>query len=128
MATVKEEFNIIHEIKVELEKLNKKSVAIGVPNDADRQVIIRAGVHEFGSKVHKENAFIRNSFDNNKKEIQKIFEKGVNSITSGNKKADQVFEEVGKFVKNKIQQNIESAQLVDTGDMRDSIDYEVLKL
>ena len=126
MAEVKEKFNHIPRVKRELNKMDNMSVQIGVPEDEEPLVIVRANVHEYGSKVHTEHAFIRSTFDANREKIIKIFKDGVFDILTNDKEAKEVFEEVGKFLTNKIKAKITKKGLIDTGDMKESIDYMVV--
>ena len=128
MAEIKEDINHIPDLKEELEKLNNTAVAVGVPGDKNRQVIIRAGVHEYGSSSHKEVGFIRRAFDNNKDAIAGMYRHGVEEILEGEAEAIEIHERVGEFLVDEITENIESEGLVDTGEMRDSIAYEVVEL
>jgi len=127
-AYVKFDEDLSDEVKKELTKLHNKAVKVGVPGDANRQVIVRAGVHEYGSDSINipETGYLRRAFDNNKREIFNMFKEGLDQILSRDKTAEEVMEEIGEFLKNEIQDNISKAGLVDTGQMRDSIDYSVV--
>lgn len=128
MAKIKEKFNHIPKIKRELNKMDNLAVQIGIPADEEKLVIVRANVHEYGSEVHTENAFIRSTYDSIEDKIIRKFKDGVFEIMKGNKDAEEVFDEVGKFIRDKIKAEITKKGLVDTGKMRDAIDYMVVKI
>jgi len=127
-AKITKDVDRTEEILEGLKELEEKAVVVGVPSDTERQVIIRASVHEYGSSRHPEVAFIRRTADQNKNKINEIYRDGVAEILEGKVDAEEVHGRVGKFLVGVIQANISRAGLIDTGQMYESISYEVVDM
>lgn len=99
--------------------------------------------NEFGTDHIPERPFLRNSVDNNKSKINSFLKNTKKDLVSG-KPAEQVLKEIGIFQKDLIQQEIghgsfepnaestikkkgSSKPLIDTGRMRQSVNYVVQK-
>lgn len=133
---------------------NGKHVVIGIRGDkgavkeegAALSVVEYAAVNEFGSSDGRvpERPFMRSTFDENKAKYASELKKGVGSILDGSSTLDVVLGRLGLRVQGDIQKKIaegtglpppnapltiarkgSSHTLIDTGRMRQSIDFEV---
>lgn len=100
--------------------------------------------HEFGTATIPERSFIRATTKEKRKEIVELQEKLLKKIQSGEMKVDQALDQVGTFVAGLISKKIvdiksppnspetikrkgSSNPLIDTGQLKNSITWEVNK-
>jgi hypothetical protein len=139
--------NNIPSLLSDLEKLRDIELQVGIPKDAGKEIIIRANVNEYGSagksEIIPERSFIRATFDEERRKLDEMGDKGVMNVLAGRESPDDVLERMGKYlveaVKEKIrnmependpdtiEQKGSSQPLIDTGDMIDSITYKVVR-
>lgn len=98
--------------------------------------------HEFGTATLPERSFIRATIQKEKKAIVALQKKLMKQITAGEMKIEQALGLIGEFVADKIRQRIVSLKsppntpetiakkgssnpLIDTGQLKNSITYEV---
>jgi len=141
-------------LKQELKKVQKKlsgdlEILVGIPEDATpypdgTSVALVAAVHEFGTATVPERSFIRSSIADNQKEYIAMAKRGVKKVLANKLTLNIVAELIGTKAQGDIQAKIvdvsspplkaatiaakgSSNPLVDTGHLRQSVRYEVLK-
>lgn len=104
-----------------------------------------ATVHEFGTDTIPERSFIRSTYDRDQKRFFEILKRYKLKMAQGQMDAKMVLTFVGEFAQKQIQQTItdggipfientpetvrrkgSSSPLIDTGQMRQSVRYEVV--
>jgi len=135
------------QLKKQLEEMAKLSVNVGfqagdAAEDSGIDVVDIAAWNEFGNERIPARPFMRDSFDNNKDTITKLLQSEGQKITDGTTTAEQVLTKVGMAMKGLIQNEIRegtfkplkkatierkgsSKPLIDTGTMRQSVNYVV---
>jgi hypothetical protein len=119
----------------------------GVHKNGEGMTVAQIGaIHEFGSQDGRipERSFMRSSVDASGSELERIIEKLVGKITDGKMQTTQALGVVGEFVKGKMISRINSGippanapatiarkgssqPLIDTGQMKNSIEWQVGK-
>jgi hypothetical protein len=133
--------------KKTLEELNRLKVMIGLQQGQKNQdgtdLVDIALFNELGTENIPSRPFLRNSVDNHSDEINSFLREKRNDLIHG-ASAKQVLNEIGLFQKNLIQSEIidgsfeanaestikkkgSSRPLIDTGRMRQSVNYVVQK-
>lgn len=132
-----------------LPEIEKKEVAIGVQADAvdeetGEYIAVRALYNELGTSTIPARPFISSSSDERRNDWWDKFEQGLNKALYGTASPDAPFELSGLLAQRDIQNKIRdiktpalspvtverkgsSNPLIDTGQMRQSIRYEVRK-
>lgn len=136
----------------ELDKLNELMVAIGFQHGKATEengvdVCDVAAFNELGTEHIPSRPFMRQSVDGNEDKITEFLQSKVNEIIGG-KTAEQVLKEIGAFQKGLIQETIKEGvfipnapetiqrkskkggpvtPLIDTGQMRQSVNYQIKK-
>lgn len=130
----------------EIKKLGKMKLEVGVLGNAPRHpsglnVADIATFNEFGTSSIPARPFIRSTFDENTEKYQRWAQKSVSLIGAG-MSANNVAKRMGEMIKSDIQRKIvaikmppnsaatiqrkgSSNPLIDTGRMRQSIDYRL---
>jgi hypothetical protein len=122
MPTAIQDSGSMEDIISEIKKLDKMKVIVGVVGQADSEIQIIAGVHEFGATIKKTNpetgktstweiperSYIRTTLDKPSVQdgIQKILENGLEAIMNRTLKADQIANQVGGYVVGQIKNRI----------------------
>ena len=136
-------------IKQEIEKLRKMSVKVGIVegyniSEDGANIAEYAAYNEEGTENIPSRPFIRSWVDNNQEQINRFMTSAFNSVVSGKSTAKDAVKRIGEFAQSGIKKNIvkggfepnaestirkkgSSKPLIDTGTMRDSIRYRVLK-
>lgn len=136
-------------IKSEIEKIDKSYVKVGVLEEAgayeEGQTIAQvAGWNEYGTTRIPARPFMRQTFEKYGDEIQTQIKGFLGKIIDGKESVAVALKKVGEMAKGKIQKTISSGQfaenrpatkeqkgakknkpLIDTGRLRQSINYEV---
>jgi len=129
-----------------IKDLDGSSVDIGIfgnGGSASENLAERAAVHEFGTHSGKipSRPFMRNAFDQNKKNLRKFIEKQYDRMIAGNQNASMVRKRTGEWFTGKVKEEIttgrfrplslltitrkgSSKPLIDTGEMRASTKYK----
>lgn len=124
----------------EIEKFNSMEAVAGFPNGPDDVVAI-AAYNEFGTSTIPPRPFIQQTMSKHEGEISETFASAVAQVMSG-ATAEDALNQIGKTFKEMIQAEISSGDfvpnapetvakkgsstpLIDTGRMRDSVDYMV---
>lgn len=133
----------------ELDKLAKMMVNIGfqqgdAKEDNGVDICDIAAFNELGTVRSPSRPFLTYSVDNNEDKISKFMQSKINEIING-KTAEQVLKEIGNFQKGIVQETIveselyapnspktikrkgSSTPLVDTGRMRQSVNFVIKK-
>ena len=141
-------------IKQELEKLGKMSVKVGIVEGSGEidgvDIAYYAAVNEAGyedetGKIRiPSRPFIRSWVDNNENQIRAFMQSVFRRVLAGQLSAEEAMRLIGEFAQAGIRKNItqgtfepnaestirqkgSSRPLIDTGTMRNSIRYEVVK-
>lgn len=126
----------------ELAILDKTVVGVGIQSDAGEGVAERAFCNEYGTENIPERSFIRAAYDENAKDLDGVIDRlwgGVKAGKIGAKKAAEILGDrhekqikakikKGPFAANDestIKRKKSSNPLINTGEMRNSIRYEV---
>lgn len=124
----------------EIEKFNSMEAVAGFPNGPDDVVAI-AAYNEFGTSTIPPRPFIQQTMTKHEGEISETFASAVAQVMGG-ATAEDALNQIGKTFKEMIQAEISSGDfapnapetvakkgsstpLIDTGRMRDSVDYLV---
>ena len=116
----------------------------GKHNESELTVASIAYIHEFGTDTIPERSFMRSTLKEKKKDIVELKKKLLVKIQSGEMTMDKALALLGEFTKDLIQQKIvaisdppntpetikrkgSSNPLIDTGQTKNSITYEVNK-
>lgn len=134
------DYSRVSDLLKEIRKLDCE-IKVGVYSN-EPEIIIRANVNEYGSEIIPERSFIRGTFDEEINKMNIMAQRAVDNVINGADADDQI-EDIAEYlvraVKEKIQnigppnapETVEIKQgndpLVDTGDLLDSIDYEVVR-
>ena len=129
-----------------LEKLNSLRVDVGVIAPGDGQELIKAASNEYGtSRGIPERSFIRSTFDKKQGEIEKTAEAATEAVVALKVEPKAALEIIGtnaaEWVVQTIDSNVSPANnpetvkrkggknktLIDTGRLRQSISYKVVK-
>lgn len=129
----------------QLEKLANLEVQVGfqdgATNDEGASLAEIAAYNEFGSSDTPARPFMKQSFENHESELQEACEQ-VNNVLSNGGTTDEALSQLGMFAKGLIQEEIVNGDfapnapatiaakgsdtpLVDTGQMRQSVNYVV---
>lgn len=144
-------FDIDHgfsDIRKELKKLDKLCVKVGIIEGSGENggvsIAEYAAYNEQGTKNIPSRPFIRSWVDNNESKISSFMDSVYNRVATGKISAEKAMALIGQFGESGIKENIRegdfkanaastvkqkgsSAPLIDTGTMRNSIRYEVVK-
>lgn len=137
------------EIQRELAKLKKIGVKVGITeenntSESGANIAEYAAYNEEGTENIPSRPFIRSWVDNNKEQINKMMDSAFNHIVSGQWTAEDAMKRIGEFGASGIRKNIakgsfepnaestikrkgSSRPLIDSGDMRRAVSYEVTK-
>jgi HK97 gp10 family phage protein len=133
-------------IKKEIKKLKGSYTEIGLfgnGGDASINLAERASIHEYGTRSGKipSRPFMRNAFDNNKKQLKKFIIAEYSKLLDRRRKAKSVLKKIGAFMEGKQKDSIllgsfvelkpqtvsrkgSTKPLVDTGNMVGSIQHK----
>lgn len=126
----------------ELAVLDKTVVEIGIQSDAGAGVIERAFFNEYGTKNIPERSFLRGAFDDNRKDLNDIIDRLWSGVKAGKINARKAADILGTRHETQVKAKIKSGPfeanakstirakgssipLIDTGEMRNSVRYEV---
>lgn len=165
--TVDDDNNVPNILK-EINKLKNKKIQIGIFGDDDSTMLMIARVHEFGVDIEvtpkmraylhhigihlkedteeiniPERSFVRATFDEKAKEIQRMGQKGIEAVLLGKEKADVFLERYGLYLRDLVRKKLRdlkeppnhpatakrkgsSNPLVDDGHLKRSITYRVV--
>ena len=148
MAKVKEK-NRLPEIAKELREVSQAEIKAGVFNPGSLEFAI-AAAHEYGTNIGvtqkmrgwflaqgypltaatthiriPERSFIRSTFDSETDEIEKQMRRAVGMMIDGNWDSRNTARTIGAYVADRIKRRIESQFVMRTGDLRDSVQYQV---
>lgn len=84
-----------------------------------------AAVHEFGLGNQSAKHFVRDSFDENFSKNRREFKKLVQKYFRGRISEKQLNERFGEMLVRQIKAKITEINLVDTGELRNAVDWEV---
>ena len=139
--TVKIEDHGFNDLKKKLQILDKTEVKVGILGKSGSEIVNIAGYQEFGTSRIQSRPFMRLTFEDNKKRIVRAIQNAYTAVQGG---AD-VYPEVNRIglrykglIQRTIGSNIQpqnalstirqkksSRTLIDTGRMRQSVDFEV---
>jgi HK97 gp10 family phage protein len=132
----------------EMDKLKSMAVKVGIPEGSGEHdgidIAQYAAINEFGTATIPARDFIRTTIDSNREKIQAGMDRLVGQVASGKSTADIVTEKLGIGVSGMVRHTIRhgdfvenakstkarkhsSKPLIDTGTMRDSVGYVVIK-
>lgn len=135
-------------IKKDLKKLGKMGVKVGIVEGSGEHdgvsVAEYAAYNEEGTKHIPSRPFIRSWVDNNQEQINKVMDSVYGKVLNGEMSAEDAVKRIGAFGQSGIRENIakgdfkpndpktvkrkgSSKPLIDSGTMRNSIRYEVVK-
>lgn len=131
----------------ELLELNRNTVSVGFQQGSTypdgTEVVDVAAWNEFGTSTIPQRPFMRNTLDNNEDDIRSFVSQQVQSVVNGGT-AEDALKQTGIYVKGLMQEEIRngsftpnapstiakkgsSKPLIDTGLMRQSVNYQVRK-
>jgi hypothetical protein len=118
----------------------------GMHKNSDMTVAAIAAVHEFGSSDGHipERSFMRSAIAQNKNQIQTMIDKLAAKVADGQMQRDRALGIIGQYIKDRIVSKINtgpfqelakstidrkgsSKPLIDTGQMKQSVDWEIVK-
>ncbi len=128
-------------IKRETQALSGKAVKVGIQSDAG-EVLDRAFFNEYGTTRIPARPFVSTAFDENRDDLHAMKSRLWDGLMMGRIGADQAAALLGEHHQNQVQEKITSIQtppnaastveqkgssnpLIDTGQMRQSVRYEV---
>ena len=128
-------------IKRETQALSGKAVKVGIQSDAG-EVLDRAFFNEYGTTRIPARPFVSAAFDENRDDLHRMKSRLWDGLLMGRIGADQAAALLGEHHQNQVQEKITSIQtppnaastveqkgssnpLIDTGQMRQSVRYEV---
>lgn len=155
-VVIRENVNNVNRLLRTLQELGDYAVEIGIFGDdkggephSDKNPITLlrlAAVHEFGEpKVNiPERSFIRAGFDKYKRDIERTAERRIDDVLEGRLSVHGYYEVIGEYAKERIQifltdlkepplkaatiaRKKSSNPLIDTGRLRDSITFRVVR-
>ncbi len=137
------------EIQRELAELKKIGVKVGITeanntSEDGANIAEYAAYNEEGTEHIPSRPFIRSWVDNNQEQINKVMDSAFNRIVKGQWTAEDAMKRIGEFGASGIKKNIakgsfepnaestikrkgSSRPLIDTGTLRNSIRYEVVR-
>ena len=135
-------------IQKEMKELDKLMVAVGFPDDNKKNangvsIAEYAAYNDLGTNMTTSRPFMRNSAEKHGTDYNRIAEQTIKGIMSGGS-AQAALEKLGVFAKGIVQEEItdgvfesnkestigrkgSSKPLIDTGTMRNSVNYEIRK-
>ena len=131
-----------------LKALDEKEIAVGVLGKSGSNVITKATVNEYGAKLSNgavipERSFIRKTKRTKENKINTLIERSVNDLLEGEITTGQFFDRIGEYNVGLVRKTIKDTltppnapstleqkapkthPLIDTGELRKSIAYEV---
>lgn len=132
--------------KKQLEELTKLEVVVGYQKGEEEDGVDMADIalfNELGTVDIPSRPFMRDSLNNNKDKIEQFMQKAARNIVNGGS-AEDVLKQIGTFQKGLIQKEISNGSfipnspatikrkgsakpLIDTGRMRQSVDFMIRK-
>lgn len=136
-------------INREIRRLNNSYVKVGVLSDAGGYEVGGANLasvatwNEFGTSKIPARPFMKQAFDNNKSQIDSMKDSSFGEVLKGTSSVEKALNKIGVFFKAKVQESIvkggfspnalftisrkgSSKPLIDTGRLRQSINYETV--
>lgn len=138
------------QIQKELKLIQGAYVKVGFPSEKSKKHQGQSGVdvaavaafQEYGTEHIPARPFMVQTFEKNRQEVKEFVEKEQAKIYDGKQTTEQSLNRLGNFYKGKIQKTIRNGEfapnasgtikqkgsskpLIDTGQMRQSVDYEV---
>lgn len=124
--------------------LSGSSIKVGVLGDAGSETLTKATANEFGTKTIPERSFLRSTLNSNQGAYVKAMRKAFDMVAAGRMSAPQAMGIIGLRIVSDVQQTMtdlvdpplakatvdakgSSNPLIDTGRLRASISFEVVK-
>lgn len=134
----------IKELKEQMAKLRAKAVYVGLPAGTDGELVMRGAVHQFGSEKRNipPRPWLDKGAEQGADKYKKLAKNKITDVVTGDLSVDKYYQtlgeisvaEVRKYLRNgdftplspaTIKRKGSSKPLIDTGQLRNSVTYEV---
>lgn len=144
--------NRIPELSRQLKSFDSLKMRVGVVAPSGAKVYMIAYVHEFGIDIPvtdamrgwflaqgmplrketthikiPERSYIRTGWDKNEASFERKAQELLDKVLQGDMKAYDAREELGRYMAERMRENVQDVGLIKTGDLQESIDFKVVK-